>query len=195
MSFLSIISISLTAILAENVVFSQYLGITPLLGDSDSVGKAFKTGCGVALILTVSSIFAYLADGLLLSALGIGYMRNVVLVLVAAVIVQLLENYLKSKRPALYEKLGISFSMVSANSAILGVLLINSQSEYNFIEALASGIFSGIGFLAAITLFAAVRERLEYCDIPEAFKGVPITLITAGLIALAFMGFRGMLLV
>ncbi len=195
MSFLSIISISLTAILAENVVFSQYLGITPLLGDSDSVGKAFKTGCGVALILAISSVFAYLADGLLLSALGIGYMRNVVLVLVAAVIVQLLENYLKSKKPALYEKLGISFSMVAANSAILGVLLINSQNEYNFIEALASGIFSGIGFLAAITLFAAVRERLEYCEIPEALKGAPITLITAGLIALAFMGFRGMLIV
>ncbi len=195
MSFLSIISISLTAILAENVVFSQYLGITPLLGDSDSVGKAFRTGCGVALILAISSVFAYLADGLLLSALGIGYMRNVVLVLVAAVIVQLLENYLKSKKPALYEKLGISFSMVAANSAILGVLLINSQNEYNFIEALASGIFSGIGFLAAITLFAAVRERLEYCEIPEALKGAPITLITAGLIALAFMGFRGMLIV
>lgn len=195
MSFLSIISISLTAILAENVVFSQYLGITPLLGDSDSVGKAFKTGCGVALILAISSVFAYLADGLLLSALGIGYMRNVVLVLVAAVIVQLLENYLKSKKPALYEKLGISFSMVAANSAILGVLLINSQNEYNFIEALASGIFSGIGFLAAITLFAAVRERLEYCEIPEVLKGAPITLITAGLIALAFMGFRGMLIV
>lgn len=195
MSFLSIISISLTAILAENVVFSQYLGITPLLGDSDSVGKAFKTGCGVALILAISSVFAYLADGLLLSALGIGYMRNVVLVLVAAVIVQLLENYLKSKKPALYEKFGISFSMVAANSAILGVLLINSQNEYNFIEALASGIFSGIGFLAAITLFAAVRERLEYCEIPEVLKGAPITLITAGLIALAFMGFRGMLIV
>lgn len=195
MSFLSIISISLTAILAENVVFSQYLGITPLLGDSDSVGKAFRTGCGVALILAISSVFAYLADGLLLSALGIGYMRNVVLVLVAAVIVQLLENYLKSKKPALYEKLGISFSMVAANSAILGVLLINSQNEYNFIEALASGIFSGIGFLAAITLFAAVRERLEYCEIPEVLKGAPITLITAGLIALAFMGFRGMLIV
>ena len=195
MSFLSIISISLTAILAENVVFSQYLGITPLLGDSDSVGKAFKTGCGVALILAISSIFAYLADGLLLSALGVGYLRNVVLVLIAAAIVQLLENYLKSKKPALYEKLGISFSMVAANSAILGVLLINSQNEYNFIEALASGIFSGIGFLAAITLFAAVRERLEYCEIPETLKGAPITLITAGLIALAFMGFRGMVIV
>lgn len=195
MSFLSIISISLTAILAENVVFSQYLGITPLLGFSDSVGKAFRTGCGVALILTVSSIFAYLADGLLLTALGIGYMRNVVLVLIAAVIVQLLENYLKSRKPALYEKLGISFSMVAANSAILGVLLINSQSEYNFIEALFSGVFSGVGFLAAITLFAAVRERLEYCEIPEVLKGAPITLITAGLIALAFMGFRGMSLV
>lgn len=195
MSFLSIISISLTAILAENVVFSQYLGTTPLLGDSDSIGKAFKTGCGVALVLAISSVFAYLADGLLLSALGIGYMRNVVLVLIAAVIVQLLENYLKSKKPELYEKLGISFSMVAANSAILGVLLINSQSEYNFIEALASGIFSGIGFLAAITLFAAVRERLEYCEIPEVLKGAPITLITASLIALAFMGFRGMSIV
>lgn len=195
MSFLGIISISIAAILAENVVFAQYLGITPLLGDSDSTEKAFRTGCGVALVLTISSVFAYLADGLLLTALGVGYLRNVVLVLVAAVIVQLLENYLRSRKPALYENLGISFSMVAANSAILGVLLINSQNEYNFIEALINGAFSGIGFLAAITLFAAVRERLEYCEIPEMFKGVPITLITAGLIALAFMGFRGMSLV
>lgn len=192
MSFLSILSISLGAILAENIVFSHLLGVTAFLNDSKGIKPALKTGVAVTVVLTAASVISCILDWTVITPLNLEYMRSVVYVLVVAGGVQIAETVLSKKAPELYQKLGISFPIVTANTAILGVMLLGEGGGYNILEALVFGLFSGIGFLMAISLFAAVRERLEYSDTPKCLDGAPIALITAGLIALAFMGFQGM---
>ncbi len=192
MSFLSVLSISLGAILAENIVFSHLLGVTSFINNSNGIKPALKTGLAVTVASTVASVISYILDWAVISPLNLEYMRSVIYVLVVASAVQIAENVLSKKAPELYGKLSISFPVVTANTAILGVMLLGSNSGYNIFESIAFGLFSGVGFLAAILLFAAVRERLEYSETPKCLDGAPIALITAGLIALAFMGFRGM---
>lgn len=192
MSFLNILTVSLGAALAENFVFSRFLGITSFLGGSKGIKPAVKTGAAVMLSLTVASVLACILDWALIAPLGLEYMRTVLFVLVLAGVVRIAETVLLKKAPSLYEKLGISFSLVTANAALLGVMLLTARGGYNILEAAAFGAFAGAGYTMAISLFAAVRERLEYSDVPEFLEGLPITLITAGLIALAFMGFSGM---
>ncbi len=192
MSFFSILSISLGAILAENIVFSHLLGVTSFINSSNGIKPALRTGVAVAIVSAVASVISCVLDWAVISPLNLEYMRSVIYILVVAGAVQIAENVLPQKAPALYEKLSISFPVVTANTAILGVMLLGSNGGYNIFEAVVFGLFSGLGFLAAILLFAAVRERLEYSDTPKCLDGAPIALITAGLIALAFMGFQGM---
>lgn len=192
MSFLSILSISLGAILAENIVFSHLLGVTPFMENSSGIKPALRTGVAVAATSTAASVISCILDWAVISPLNLEYMRSVIYILVVAGAVQIGENVLSKKAPALYEKLSVSFPVVTANTSILGVMLLGSEGGYNIFEAIVFGLFSGLGFLAAILLFAVVRERLEYSETPKCLDGAPIAFITAGLIALAFMGFQGM---
>ncbi|MBQ6901534.1 MAG: electron transport complex subunit RsxA [Oscillospiraceae bacterium] len=191
MSILSIISISLCAIFAENAVFSQLFGMTLFTKKSGSIRSAAGTGVAVAVSMAALSVVSWFLDFALISPLGLEYLRTVIFVLTAVCLSGLTAVALRKKAPELIEKMGISLPLVTVNTATLGAMLVTSASGYNIIEALVYGLFSGAGFLAAITLFAAIRERLEYSDIPKWLEGLPITFITAGLVALAFMGFRG----
>jgi len=192
MSFLSILSISIGAILVENIVFSSLLGVKPFLRESKSTTEALKSGIAIALLLTVAAIFAFVADWAIIRPLGLGYMRTVIFVLVMCGAVIAGEKIIRAKASDKYKKLAISLPLVTTNAATLGIMLIVAERQYNIIEAVVSGISAGIGYLMAVTLFAAVRERLEYSDVPKWLEDLPIAFITAGLIALAFSGFSGM---
>ena len=149
-------------------------------------------GMAVTFVMTIASMLTYLANRFLLEAFNISYLRTVVFILIIASIVQIVEMFLQKALPSLYSALGIYLPLITTNCAVLGVALLNVQNEYNFINSTIYGFFGGLGFTLAIVLFAGVRERLELSDIPEFLKGFPISLITAGLIAMAFLGFSGM---
>ena len=193
MSLTSIVSIALGAILIENFIFSQFLGICPFLGVSRKMDTALGMGIAVIFVMSIASMVCWIVNRLLLVPLGLEYMQTVVYILVIAALVQLVEMFLQKAVPSLFKALGIYLPLITTNCAVLGVALLNTQKGYNFIESLVYGITGGIGFLIAIVLFASVRERLELtADYPESFEGFPIALISAGLIALAFMGFSGL---
>ena len=192
MSFSNILSISLAAIFAENIVFTQLLGITPFMKDSGNVKSAVKTGMSVTIAMFIFAILSRIADRLLIAPLELEYMRTVIFVLVISGGLCAGEIILKKKFPSFSEKTGISSSYVAVNTAILGIMLITTNSTRGFFDSVIYAFASGVGFTMAITLFAAVRERVRYSEIPKAFEGIPIALITAGLIALAFGGFQGM---
>ena len=187
----SLLSISLGAILINNFIFSQFLGICPFLGVSQKVDTALGMGLAVTFVMGMASALCYVVTGLLVN-LGLGYMQTLAYILIIASLVQLVEMFLKKNIPSLYASLGIYLPLITTNCAVLGVVLLNVQNNYNFIESLVYGITGGIGFLVAIVLFASVRERLEFAEYAESFKGFPIALVSAGLLALAFMGFSGM---
>lgn len=191
MSFTGILSIALGAILVENFIFSQFLGICPFMGVSKKMDTAAGMGIAVTFVMGVASIFTYLIN-LVLVALGLEFMQTVAYILVIASLVQFVEMFLQKAMPALYESLGIYLPLITTNCAVLGVALLNTQNNYNFIESVVYGVTGGLGFLVAILLFASVRERLEFAEYPKAFEGFPIALVSAGLIALAFMGFTGL---
>ncbi len=191
MSFTGILSIALGAILVENFIFSQFLGICPFMGVSKKMDTAAGMGIAVTFVMGVASIFTYLIN-LVLVALGLEFMQTVAYILVIASLVQFVEMFLQKAIPSLYESLGIYLPLITTNCAVLGVALLNTQNDYNFIESVVYGVTGGIGFLVAIVLFASVRERLEFAEYPKSFEGFPIALVSAGLIALAFMGFTGL---
>ena len=187
----SLLSISLGAILINNFIFSQFLGICPFLGVSQKVDTALGMGLAVTFVMGMASALCYVVTGLLVN-LGLGYMQTLAYILIIASLVQLVEMFLKKNIPSLYASLGIYLPLITTNCAVLGVVLLNVQNNYNFIESLVYGITGGIGFLVAIVLFASIRERLVFADYPKSFEGFPIALVTAGLMALAFMGFSGL---
>ena len=187
----SLLSISLGAILINNFIFSQFLGCCPFLGVSQKVDTAVGMGLAVTFVMGMSSALCYVVTGLL-NALDLGYMGTLAYILIIASLVQLVEMFLKKNIPSLYASLGIYLPLITTNCAVLGVVLLNVQNNYNFIESVVYGITGGLGFLVAIVLFASVRERLEFAEYPESFNGFPIALVSAGLLALAFMGFSGM---
>lgn len=189
--FTSLLSISLGAILINNFIFSQFLGCCPFLGCSTKIDTAVGMGVAVVFVMGLASAICYVVN-LLLVALGLKYMQTLAFILVIAVLVQFVEMFLKKMVPSLYTALGIFLPLITTNCAVLGVVLLNVQESYNFIESVVYGITGGIGFLVAIVLFASVRERLQFADYPESFEGFPICLVSAGLLALAFMGFSGM---
>ena len=192
MSFTGIVSIALGAILIQNFIFSQFLGICPFMGVSKKMDTALGMGIAVTFVMGIASVFCWLVNRYLLMPLNLGYMQTVAYILVIAALVQFVEMFLKKSIPSLYQALGIYLPLITTNCAVLGVVLLNTQNGYNFLESIVYGFTGGIGFAVAIILFASVRERLEFADYPKAFEGFSICLVSAALFALAFMGFSGL---
>ena len=191
MEFTSLLAISLGAILANNFIFAQFLGICPFLGVSKKIDTAVGMGAAVTFVMGLASLFCFWVNKLLVS-LDLAFMQTVAFILVIASLVQFVEMFLKKFIPTLYTALGVYLPLITTNCAVLGVALLNVQNDYNLIESVVYGITGGLGFLVAIFLFAAVREQTEFSEAPKSFEGFPIALVTAGLIALAFMGFSGL---
>ena len=188
----SILSISLGAILINNFIFSQFLGCCPFLGCSSKVDTAVGMGLAVTFVMGLASAICWVVDYYVLQPLSLGFLQTLTFILVIAALVQVVEMFLKKSIPSLYSALGIYLPLITTNCAVLGVGLLNVQNNYNFIESTVYGITGGLGVLLAIVLFASVRERVEFAEYPESFEGFPICLVTASLLALAFMGFSGM---
>ena len=187
-----LLAIMLGAILANNFIFSQFLGICPFLGVSKKVDTAVGMGIAVTFVMGLASAVCFLVNNYVLIPLGLGYMQTVAFILVIASLVQFIEMFLQKSMPSLYTALGVYLPLITTNCAVLGVVLLNVQNNYNFISSVVYGITGGLGFLLAIVLFASIRERLVFADYPKAFERFPIALVTAGLMALAFMGFSGL---
>ena len=191
MDITKLLAISLGAILVNNFILVQFLGICPFMGVSKKMDTAVGMGFAVIFVMGLASALCYPVNVLLIN-LDLEYMRTVAFILVIAALVQFVEMFLKKAMPALYEALGVYLPLITTNCAVLGVVLLNVQENYNFIESVVYGITGGVGFLLAIVLFSSIRERLEFSEPPKAFRGFPIALITAGLMALSFMGFSGL---
>ncbi|MBP3336975.1 MAG: electron transport complex subunit RsxA [Clostridia bacterium] len=189
---IELVLLSLGTILVNNFVLVQFMGICPFLGVSRKVSTAFGMSMAVTFVMTVASGVTYLLQTYVLNVFHIEYMQTVAFILVIAVLVQFVEMVLEKMMPALYNALGIYLPLITTNCAVLGVAILNITNGYDFIHSVTYGFSGGLSFTLAILLFAGVRERLETADIPEALKGFPIALITAGLIAMAFLGFQGL---
>ena len=192
MSISGILLLILSAVLVDNFIFSKFLGCCPFLGVSKSPETAFGMGCAVTFVMTLSGAVTYCVYTYILVPNGFEYLKTIAFILIIAALVQSIEFFLKSKVPALYESLGIYLPLITTNCAVLGAALLNIQNGYNFIYSVIFGFASGVGFTMAILIFAGVRARMRFSNPPPSFKGTPIALITAGLIAMAFMGFSGM---
>ena len=188
----SLVAISLGAILTNNFIFSQFLGCCPFLGCSSKVETASGMGLAVVFVMGLASAICYVVNEFILVPLGLAFLQTLAFILVIAALVQFVEMFLKKAVPSLYSALGIYLPLITTNCAVLGVVLLNVQNGYDFLGSVIYGITGGVGFLLAIVLFASVRERIQYSDYPECFEGFPICLVSAGLVALAFMGFSGM---
>ena len=188
----SLFTIALSAILINNFIFSQFLGICPFLGVSKKVDTAVGMGLAVTFVMGLASAVCFVVNKFVLIPLNLCYMQTVAFILVIASLVQFIEMFLQKSMPSLYTALGVYLPLITTNCAVLGVVLLNVQNNYNFISSVVYGITGGIGFLVAIVLFASIREKLVFADYPKAFEGFPIALITGGLMALAFMGFSGL---
>ena len=192
MEIFKLLSITLGAILANNFIFSQFLGCCPFLGVSKKVDTAVGMGVAVTFVMGLASAVCFVVNKYILIPLDLAYMQTVAFILVIASLVQFIEMFLQKAMPALYTALGVYLPLITPICAVLGVVLLNVQNGYNFIESVVYGITGGLGFLLAIVLFASIRERLVFADYPKCWDGFPIALITAGLMALAFMGFSGL---
>ena len=188
MEIFKLLSITLGAILANNFIFSQFLGCCPFLGVSKKVDTAVGMGVAVTFVMGLASAVCFVVNKYILIPLDLAYMQTVAFILVIASLVQFIEMFLQKAMPALYTALGVYLPLITTNCAVLGVVLLNVQNGYNFIESVVYGITGGLGFLLAIVLFASIRERLVFADYPKCWDGFPIALITAGLMALAFEG-------
>ncbi len=186
------LSIAIGAILINNFIFSQFLGCCPFLGCSSKVETASGMGLAVVFVMGLASAICYVVNEFILVPLGLAFLKTLAFILVIAALVQFVEMFLKKAVPSLYSALGIYLPLITTNCAVLGVVLLNVQNGYDFLGSVIYGITGGLGFMLAIVLFASVRERIRFADYPECFEGFPICLISAGLVALAFMGFSGM---
>ena len=187
----AILGILIAALLSENFILVKFYGICPFMGVSKKIDTALGMGMAVTFVMALASAACY-AINLLLVAFGLEYMQTVAFILVIAALVQVVEMFLKKFVPALYKALGVFLPLITTNCAVLGVVLVNVQAGYNFLISVVNGAAGGLGFTLAIVLFASIRERVDKAETPESFKGFPITLIAAGLLALAFMGFSGL---
>ncbi|MBE5877884.1 MAG: electron transport complex subunit RsxA [Lachnospiraceae bacterium] len=179
--------------LVSNVVLSQFLGLCPFLGVSKKVDTATGMGGAVIFVITLASAVAAAIYRFILVPLDITYLQTIVFILVIAALVQFVEMFLKKFVPGLYQALGVYLPLITTNCAVLGIALTNVQKEYGILYSVVSGFSTAVGFLVAIVILAGIREKMEYNDVPESFKGMPIVLITAGLMAIAFCGFSGLL--
>ena len=187
----ALLGILLSAVLTENYILVKFYGICPFMGVSKKIDTALGMGMAVTFVMALASAACW-AVNLALVALDASYMQTVAFILVIASIVQVVEMFLKKSVPALYKALGVFLPLITTNCAVLGVALVNVQEGYDFLQSVINGAAGGLGFTIAIVLFASMRERVDKTDCPQAFKGFPITLISAGLLALAFMGFSGL---
>ena len=192
MEIFKLLSITLGAILANNFIFSQFLGCCPFLGVSKKVDTAVGMGVAVTFVMGLASAVCFVVNKYILIPLDLAYMQTVAFILVIASLVQFIEMFLQKSMPSLYTALGVYLPLITTNCAVLGVVLLNTQYTFGFVQSVVYGVFGGLGFMLAICLFASVREKLEFADYPECFEGFPICLVSAGLLALAFMGFSGM---
>lgn len=188
---MSLFTILFTAALVNNFVLSQFLGICPFLGVSKKVETAAGMGGAVLFVITISSVITSVLYNFLLVPNDLQYLNTIVFILVIAALVQFVEMVLKKMMPALYKSLGVYLPLITTNCAVLGVALLSVQNDYTILESVVNGIGASIGFFLAIVLMAGIREKLETSNIPKPFKGTPIVLITAGLMAIAFCGFGG----
>ena len=192
MSITEILLFMVSCILTNNFIFSRFLGCCPFLGVSSKVETSVSMGLAVTFVMTIASLFCWLIYNLLLIPLNLTYMSTISFILVIAALVQFVEMFLKKSSPTLYSALGIYLPLITTNCAVLGVATLNMNNAYGLLQAVLNGTFSALGFLLAIVLMAGVRERLESSKIPACMKGFPITLVSAGLMAVAFMGFQGL---
>lgn len=187
-----LILLIISAAIVNNVVLSQFLGLCPFLGVSKKVETAGGMGAAVIFVITIASLVTSLIYKFILATLGLTYLQTIVFILVIAALVQFVEMFLKKSMPALYESLGVYLPLITTNCAVLGVTTLNISSGYNYIESLINSFGSGVGFLVAMVLFAGVRGRLETADIPKSLQGLPITLVSASIVACSFLGFGGL---
>ena len=187
-----ILGILIAALLSQNFILVKFYGICPFMGVSKKIDTALGMGVAVTFVMAAASAACWAVDVFLLQAFDLAYMQTVSFILVIATLVQVVEMFLKKFVPALYKALGVFLPLITTNCAVLGVVLVNVQNNYDLLLSTVNGAAGGLGFTLAIVLFASVRERVDKADPPECFKGFPIALITAGLLALAFMGFSGL---
>ena len=188
----AILGILIAALLSQNFILVKFYGICPFMGVSKKIDTALGMGVAVTFVMALASAACWVVNEFLLVPFNAGYMQTVAFILVIASIVQVVEMFLKKAVPALYKALGVFLPLITTNCAVLGVVLVNVQEGYDFLISVINGAAGGLGFTLAIVLFASVRERVDKAECPESFKGFPIALITAGLLALAFMGFSGL---
>ena len=189
---MKLILLFLYIVLVNNVITSQFLGICPFLGVSKKTDTAIGMGVAVTFVIALASIITYFIQ-IILDNYQLGYLQTIAFILVIASIVQFVEMVIKQTSPSLYQALGVFLPLITTNCAVLGIAIVNITKGYNIIETLVNGIGAGIGFTLAIVIFAGIRERLELADIQDAFKGFPITLISASLMSIAFLGFTGLI--
>ena len=189
---LSYFAIIIGAIFVNNVVLAQFLGICPFLGVSSKVDTSLGMGAAVTFVMAIASVVAWLIQTYILVPLDIVYMQTIVFILVIASLVQMVEIILKKLSPSLYQALGIFLPLITTHCAVLGVAILMIQKEFSLLQSVVYSVSTALGFALALVLFAGIRERLEFEDVPAAVKGVPIALISAGILAMAFMGFTGL---
>ena len=193
MDLANLVLIAVGSCLVSNVVLSQFLGICSFLGVSKKIETSVGMGGAVIFVITLASLVAGLLHQFILQPLGFEYLNTIVFILVIAALVQIVEMFLKKFVPSLYSALGVYLPLITTNCAVLGVALNNVQDGYNLLESVVNGFATGVGYLIAIVLLAGIREKMEYNDIPESFKGMPIVLLTSTLMAIAFFGFSGLI--
>lgn len=189
---MNLVLLFLSVVLVNNVITSQFMGICPFLGVSKKVDTSVGMGIAVTFVLTLASFITYFVQKLL-EITNNQFLQTIAFILVIASIVQFVEMVIQKMSPSLYQALGVFLPLITTNCAVLGIALVNVQEGYNLVETMVNGFGAGVGFTLAIILFAGIRERLELADIPESFKGFPITLISAGLMSIAFLGFSGLI--
>jgi electron transport complex protein RnfA len=189
--FKVLIVILLSSVLVDNYVLSRFLGICPFLGVSKKIDQAVGMGVAVTIVMLIATAVTWPIQYFVLNPLKLGYLQNIVFILIIAALVQMLELVIKKLSPSLYKGLGVYLPLITTNCAVLGVTINNILDEYNFIESLVSSLGCGLGFLLAMVLFSGLRSRIDESNLPAPFKGLAVTLIAASFISLAFMGFDG----
>jgi len=180
------------SVFVNNFVLSQFLGICPFLGVSKKTNTALGMGFAVIFVMALASVFTYIVNEYVLIKLGLEYMKTIAFILIIAALVQSVEIVIKKFSPSLYSALGVYLPLITTNCAVLGVALLNVEKAYNLLQSFLNGVFAGVGFTLAIVLLAGVRERIQPKDVPESFRGFPITLIAAAILSMAFSAFSGM---
>lgn len=184
--------LAISAVLVNNFVLSRFLGICPFLGVSRRIETAIGMGMAVIFVMTIAGVVTWLIQRYLLEPFEVTYLRTIAFILVIASLVQFVEMVIQKVSPVLYQALGIYLPLITTNCAVLGMAVLNVQNKHTFSEMLVFSFSAGVGFTLALVLFAGIRERLEFADVPEPLKGTAIALVTAGLLSLAFMGFAGL---